>query len=86
MGRASTPGLPLRGLLSDEIRGISVGGRAVLVTDPDEIVRVEDPMLHKFPQLADYAAEGKAGISLFRIFPKPSRSWITARASVIRNM
>jgi hypothetical protein len=40
----------------DEIRGISLGG-------------LEDLMLHKFPQVADYAAEGGAGISLFRISP-----------------
>ena len=26
-------------------------------------------MLHKFPQVADYAAEGGEGISLFRISP-----------------
>jgi hypothetical protein len=53
----------------DEIRGISLGGRAARVTDPDEIVRVGDLMLHKFPQVADYAAEGREGISLFRISP-----------------
>jgi hypothetical protein len=36
----------------DEIRGVSIGGRAVRVTDPKEIDRIGKLMLRKFPQIA----------------------------------
>jgi nitroimidazol reductase NimA-like FMN-containing flavoprotein (pyridoxamine 5'-phosphate oxidase superfamily) len=35
----------------EEIRGVSIGGRAVRVTDPREIDRVGQLMLQRFPQI-----------------------------------
>jgi len=54
----------------EEIRGVSIGGRAVRVTDPNEIDRVGQLMLRKFPQIAQYAPTGVEGIILFRITPE----------------
>ena len=54
----------------DEIRGVSIGGRAVRVTDPNEIDRVGQLMLRKFPQIAQYAPTGVEGIILFQITPE----------------
>jgi|SRR5271169_2934780 len=51
----------------EEIRGVSIGGRAVPVTDPEEIDRVGQLMLRKFPQIAPYASTGMQGIILLRI-------------------
>ena len=42
----------------DEIRGLSVGGKAARVTDPKEMDRVGRLMLRKFPQIARYAPDG----------------------------
>jgi hypothetical protein len=49
---------------------VSIGGRAVPVTDPKEIDRVGQLMLRKFPQIAQYASTGMQGIILFRITPE----------------
>jgi PPOX class probable F420-dependent enzyme len=38
-----------------EIRGLSLGGRAQIVDDPDEIERVFQAMLERFPELAAFA-------------------------------
>jgi general stress protein 26 len=54
----------------EEIRGLSIGGRAVPVTDPKEMGRVGQLMLQKFPQIAHYALTGMEGIILFRITPE----------------
>ena len=54
----------------EEIRGVSIGGRAVRVTDPNEIDRVGQLMLRKFPQIAQYAPTRVEGIILFRITPE----------------
>ena len=51
----------------EEIRGVSMGGRAVRVTDPKEIDRVGQLMLRKFPQIPQYASTGLQGMVLFRI-------------------
>jgi nitroimidazol reductase NimA-like FMN-containing flavoprotein (pyridoxamine 5'-phosphate oxidase superfamily) len=39
----------------EEIRGLSMGGRAAPVIDPKEINRVRELMLRKFPQILRYA-------------------------------
>ena len=53
----------------NEIRGLSVGGKAELVTDPEEIDQVAQLMFQKFPQIAPYAPTEMEGIELFRITP-----------------
>jgi hypothetical protein len=54
----------------EEIRGLSMGGRANPVTDPNEINRVSELMLRKFPQILRYALAGKKGLFLVRITPE----------------
>jgi Pyridoxamine 5'-phosphate oxidase len=54
----------------EEIRGLSIGGRASPVTDPKEINRVSELMLRKFPQILRYALTGKKGVFLVRITPE----------------
>jgi len=54
----------------EEIRGLSMGGRAAPVTDPKEVNRVSELMLHKFPQILRYAVAGKKGVFLIRITPE----------------
>ena len=47
-----------------------MGGRAAPVTDPKEVNRVSELMLHKFPQILRYAVAGKKGVFLIRITPE----------------
>jgi len=54
----------------EEIRGLSMGGRASPVTDAAEISRVSELMLRKFPQILRYALAGKKGVYLVRITPE----------------
>ena len=54
----------------EEIRGLSMGGTAKPVTDPNEINRVSELMLRKFPQILEYALAGKKGLFLVRIDPE----------------
>ena len=54
----------------EDIRGLSIGGRAAPVTDPREINRVSELMLRKFPQILRYALAGKKGVFLVRITPE----------------
>ena len=54
----------------DDIRGLSIGGRAAPVTDAQEINRVSELMLRKFPQILQYALAGKKGVFLVRIAPE----------------
>ena len=54
----------------EEIRGLSMGGTAKPVTDPNEINRVSELMLRKFPQILQYALAGKKGVFLVRIDPE----------------
>jgi general stress protein 26 len=51
------------------IRGLSMGGTAKPVTDLNEINRVSELMLRKFPQILQYALAGKKGLFLVRITP-----------------
>jgi general stress protein 26 len=54
----------------DEIRGISLGGRARFVTEPPEIARVMALMVERFPQIHEYATEGEeAQVRLVRVDP-----------------
>jgi general stress protein 26 len=53
----------------EEIRGLSMGGKASPVTDPAEISRVSELMLRKFPQILRYALAGKKGLFLVRVTP-----------------
>jgi uncharacterized protein YhbP (UPF0306 family) len=54
----------------NEIKGVSIGGRAVRVTAADELNKAGALMLKKFPQIGDFADFG-AGMELamFRIDP-----------------
>ena len=63
-----TVNLPYRSW--QEIRGLSIGGRAELVTDPEEIGKVAHLMFERFPQIAPYAPTDLEGIQLFRITPE----------------
>jgi general stress protein 26 len=53
-----------------EIRGLSVGGKAELVTDPEDIDQVAQLMFQKFPQIAGYAPTDLDEIVLFRVTPE----------------
>jgi nitroimidazol reductase NimA-like FMN-containing flavoprotein (pyridoxamine 5'-phosphate oxidase superfamily) len=53
-----------------EIRGLSIGGRAELVTDPREAEKVGQLMFEKFPQIAGYAPAELEEIVLFRVTPE----------------
>lgn len=54
-----------------EIRGLSVGGRAYRLTDPQDIEQAGHLLLRKFPEgVAEYAPTGLEGIALFRIVPE----------------
>jgi nitroimidazol reductase NimA-like FMN-containing flavoprotein (pyridoxamine 5'-phosphate oxidase superfamily) len=53
-----------------EIRGLSIGGRAERVTDPQEIEQVAQLMFQKFPQIAPYAPTELEGVVLFRVTPE----------------
>ena len=54
----------------EEIRGLSIGGTAMPVIDPNEINRVSELMLRKFPQILRYALAGKKGLFLVRVIPE----------------
>jgi general stress protein 26 len=53
-----------------EIRGLSIGATAALVTDPEELGQVAELMFQKFPQIAAYAPTEIEGIRLFRVTPE----------------
>jgi len=53
------------------IRGLSLGGRARVVADREEIARVVELMQTRFPQLHDYlAAPESADVAVVRIQPE----------------
>jgi len=52
------------------IRGLSMGGTAKPVTDLNEINRVSELMLRKFPQILQYALTEEKGVFLVRITPE----------------
>lgn len=53
-----------------EIRGLSIGGKGELVTDPEDIDQVTQLMFQKFPQIAGYAPTELDEIVLFRVTPE----------------
>lgn len=54
----------------DQIKGVSIGGRAVRITAPEELSKVGALMFKKFPQISQYADFGAAAeLALFRIDP-----------------
>jgi nitroimidazol reductase NimA-like FMN-containing flavoprotein (pyridoxamine 5'-phosphate oxidase superfamily) len=54
----------------NEIRGLSLGGRAERVTDPQEVENASELMFEKFPQIARYAPAELEDIVLFRVIPE----------------
>jgi nitroimidazol reductase NimA-like FMN-containing flavoprotein (pyridoxamine 5'-phosphate oxidase superfamily) len=70
---AATVNLPYADWM--QIRGLALSGRAQRLTDSDEIERGSLLFLEKFPEVAQFAAEGDAaapdsGIVFFRIVPE----------------
>ena len=54
----------------NEITGLSLGGTAALVEDPDEFNSVVQLMFKKFPQIQDYTpTDDSVELALFRIDP-----------------
>jgi nitroimidazol reductase NimA-like FMN-containing flavoprotein (pyridoxamine 5'-phosphate oxidase superfamily) len=53
-----------------EIRGLSIGGKAQLVTDTEDLDRVTQLMFQKFPQIAGYASTEVDEVVLFRVTPE----------------
>lgn len=62
-----------------EIRGLSIGGKAQLVTDPEDLGRVAQLMFQKFPQIAGYAPIEVDEVCCSALRPKSFPFWITAR-------
>lgn len=54
----------------EEIKGLSIGGVAERVTDAQELNRVQQLMHAKFPQIAKYASDANAGLSVFLVTPR----------------
>src|SRR5271166_2051744 len=55
----------------DDIRGVSMGGRAERVTDPKEMDRLGRQLIfQKFPQIEKYALVQTDGVTLFRVTPE----------------
>ncbi len=52
-----------------DIEGLSMGGHAHLVTDPDELTRVNQLMLERFPQVADVMADAPGPPAVYRVDP-----------------
>lgn len=52
-----------------EIVGLSIGGLASPVTSPDEVEKVGQLLLAKFPQIPEFASTAQEGLALFRIDP-----------------
>ncbi|HKN30857.1 MAG TPA: pyridoxamine 5'-phosphate oxidase family protein [Roseiarcus sp.] len=53
----------------ETIRALSMGARAALVTDREEMAKVGRLMLKKFPQGADFGPEEADSIALFSVRP-----------------
>ncbi|AMO73310.1 pyridoxamine 5'-phosphate oxidase family protein [Sphingorhabdus sp. M41] len=56
----------------NEIEGLSMGGLAIAVTDPEEIEKIGRLLLQKFPLAVQFEPDegGKVLLSYFRIEPK----------------
>lgn len=53
-----------------DIRGLSIGGRARRVEDPQEIAKVGTLMFKKFPQLAEFVHGEAPEMAIFRVDPE----------------
>ena len=53
-----------------EIRGLSIGGTAERVSDPQEVEEASQLVFEKFPQIACYAPAELEDIVLFRVTPE----------------
>ena len=53
----------------EEIRGLSLGGRATRLVDDEDLARVGALMSAKFPQVSQYVSEGRENLTVFRITP-----------------
>lgn len=54
----------------NDIRGLSLGGRAQFVKNPDQVARMLQTMKERFPQIEDFAATSDVGeMALVRIVP-----------------
>jgi uncharacterized protein YhbP (UPF0306 family) len=55
-----------------EIKGLSIGGKAALVNDPDEQAEIGQLLLGKFPEIQDYIpfAQTTDEIAFYRIEPE----------------
>ena len=52
----------------NEIKGVSIGGRARRLTDPAELAKVGEIMVRKFPQIAEFAkAMQETEMAMFRV-------------------
>lgn len=49
----------------NQIKGLSMGGLAEILTDPQEIRRAADCMIRRFPQLAEWAESGQGSDAVF---------------------
>ncbi|MFZ3007375.1 MAG: pyridoxamine 5'-phosphate oxidase family protein [Phenylobacterium sp.] len=53
-----------------EIRGLSLGGLATEVTDPDDLARIGLLFLEKFPEVAQYVSSPAGEMAMFRLRPQ----------------
>ncbi|WP_310543024.1 pyridoxamine 5'-phosphate oxidase family protein [Phenylobacterium sp.] len=53
-----------------EIRGLSLGGQATEVTDPDDLARIGLLFLEKFPELAQYVSTPAGEMAMFHLRPQ----------------
>jgi hypothetical protein len=53
----------------NEIRALSLGGHAARVTEPDQVKRIEQLFVTKFPQVLDYASSPVGSIAFIRVQP-----------------
>lgn len=54
----------------DEIKGLSIGGVAERVADSDELARVRELMLAKFPQIAQFGTYPGTELVILRVTPQ----------------
>jgi nitroimidazol reductase NimA-like FMN-containing flavoprotein (pyridoxamine 5'-phosphate oxidase superfamily) len=54
----------------NDIRGLSIGGRAERITNHQEVAQASQLMFERFPQIARYAPAELDDIALFRVTPE----------------
>jgi len=54
----------------NDIRGLSIGGRAERITNPQEVAQASQLMFERFPQIARYAPAELEDIVLFHVTPE----------------